>query len=115
MTYGELYISHIAKFRCGVAPLKIETGRYQSLNIEERTCFNCLSKVEDEVHVLIECPLYQDIRHELFSNIQKFNADFSSFDNIITFNYIMSHDEIAKYSAKACSDILTMRRTLICK
>lgn len=30
--------SAFAKFRCGVAPIKIETGRYESLAVEERVC-----------------------------------------------------------------------------
>ena len=107
--------SALAKFRCGVAPLRIETGRYQSLNVEDRTCFNCLTEVEDEIHVLIECPLYQDIRNELFIKIDGVNPDFSRYDNITKFNYIMSNDSKVKYSAKACSDILYKRRTLMCK
>ena len=34
------YISAYAKFRCGVAPLKIETGRYgvNRVPVEERLC-----------------------------------------------------------------------------
>lgn len=27
-----------AKFRCGVASLRIETGRYERLSVDERTC-----------------------------------------------------------------------------
>jgi hypothetical protein len=30
--------SAFAKFRCGVAPLRIETGRFENLRIEERIC-----------------------------------------------------------------------------
>ena len=43
------YRSALAKFRCGVAPLKIETGRYSSLPVIERTCFHCETEVEDEI------------------------------------------------------------------
>ena len=32
--------STLAKFRCGVAPLRIETGRYERLTLEQRVCFN---------------------------------------------------------------------------
>ena len=47
-----------AKFRCGVAPLKIKTGRYgvNRVPVEERLCEACNS-VEDEFHVLMKCPL----------------------------------------------------------
>ena len=38
------YKSAFAKFRCGVEPLKIETGRYEGILTENIICFNnCLS------------------------------------------------------------------------
>ena len=51
----------MAKFRCGVAPLRIETGRFERLPVEDRRCFNCNGLVEDELHVITVCPLYQDL------------------------------------------------------
>jgi hypothetical protein len=33
--------SAFAKFRCGVAPIRLETGRYENIRLEERCCFNC--------------------------------------------------------------------------
>ena len=54
--------SAFAKFRMGVAPLRIETGRYERLEEEQRVCFNCGDTIESEEHVLLECPLYQQIR-----------------------------------------------------
>jgi len=60
------YKRAFAKFRCGVAPLKIETGRYERVSIENRTCFNNICNVnncfENEKHVLLECPVYADLR-----------------------------------------------------
>ena len=50
--------SAFAKFRIGIAPLRIETGRYERLNEKERTCFRCSDTVESEEHVLLDCPLY---------------------------------------------------------
>ena len=48
------YKSAYAKFRCGVAPLKIETGRYEALLVENRLCFNdtCIGNnmIESEKH-----------------------------------------------------------------
>ena len=38
------------------APIKVETGRYQSLDLSERVCFHCASCIEDEEHVLMVCP-----------------------------------------------------------
>ena len=47
--------SALAKFRAGVAPLRLETGRYENLAVNQRTCFNCRDSVECERHVLLHC------------------------------------------------------------
>jgi hypothetical protein len=52
------YTSAFAKFRCGVAPLRIETGRYENKNVNERVCFICHEQIEDEKHVLLNCIKY---------------------------------------------------------
>ena len=53
----------IAKLRTSAHPLRIETGRYAlptPLPVKERTCWYCTNLVEDEVHFLITCELYQN-------------------------------------------------------
>jgi hypothetical protein len=35
-----------------VAPLRIETGRYENKNVNEPVCFICHDQIEDEKHVL---------------------------------------------------------------
>ena len=55
--------SALAKFRCGVAPLKIETGRYKGIVLEQRTCCNSKTMVEDETYVLLQCPSYNTLRN----------------------------------------------------
>ena len=47
--------SSLAKFRCGVAPLRIETGLDEMLPYDMRNCFHCVTDVETEEHVLLEC------------------------------------------------------------
>jgi hypothetical protein len=47
------YRSAFAKFRCGVTPLRIETGRYENKNVNERVCFICHDQIEYEKHVLL--------------------------------------------------------------
>ena len=37
----------MAKFRAGVAPLRIETGRYEGFPEAERKCTFCKDSVED--------------------------------------------------------------------
>ena len=56
------YKSAFDKFRCGVAPLKIETEKYEGILTENRLCFNntCHMNncIEDEKHVLLYCSVY---------------------------------------------------------
>ena len=41
------YRSAYAKFRCEVASLRVETGRYERKTVHERTCLYCTNCVED--------------------------------------------------------------------
>jgi hypothetical protein len=70
------YRSAFAKFRCGVAPLRIEIGRYENKYVNERVCFICHYQIEDEKHVLLDCPLYADLRESLFSEVKRSNVHF---------------------------------------
>jgi hypothetical protein len=107
------YRAALSKFRCGVAPLKIETGRYEALPINERICFNCSNSIEDELHVLVKCPLYSQIREALYIDICKTNDRFLMYSDSEKFIYLLSNENIVKYSAKACFDILCVRRNLL--
>ncbi len=51
--FSKTYRLALAKFRCGVAPLHIETGRYRNIPEESRVCFQCANKIENELHVII--------------------------------------------------------------
>ena len=59
--------SLLAQIRLGILPIKIETGRFRSLPVEQRLCELCeMHKVENEMHFLCECPLYHDFRETLY-------------------------------------------------
>jgi hypothetical protein len=105
--------SALAKFRCGVAPLRLETGRYEHLPVHERLCFNCNDCVEDELHVLIVCPLYDSIRGNLFNVANEVNADFSALTDSEKLCFTLSHKDLLKASAKTCLDILNLRRSYL--
>ena len=57
--------SAFAKFRHGVVPIRLETGRYENIKFEERCCFNCSNLIEDETHFILHCPVYSDFRNNL--------------------------------------------------
>ena len=69
MIIPEVHRSALCKFRRGVAPLRIETGRYEGLPLDGRFCPFCNannnSVIENESHVLLDCNFYWDIRNTL--------------------------------------------------
>lgn len=109
--------SAFAKFRCGTAPIRIETGRYENIPLENRTCFHCssanLNIIESEIHVLTECPLYCDIRTELFVHAHAEIPNFSMMSNCDKFINLFQNENLIKYCAKTCHFILTRRRNVL--
>ena len=62
--------SILAQFRCGVMPLRVESGRFTGEPVESRICRYCAkNEVENEKHFLLHCDCYNDIRHSYFNDI----------------------------------------------
>ena len=105
------YRSALAKFRCGVAPLKIETGRYVNLDVNERVCFHCNNIIEDEEHVLLHCPLYDDLRQTLFLYVTDAIPNFLTMPILDKLCILFNHE--VYITAKTCFLILQRRKYLI--
>jgi hypothetical protein len=59
--------SILAQFRCGVLPLKVETGRFQNIPLEYRLCTLCDQDVlETESHFPLFCNSYAELRYTFF-------------------------------------------------
>ena len=59
-----------SQFRLGILPLHVETGRFIGTELDQRLCSYCeLGEVEDEIHFLLYCPLYHDLRKTLFDKV----------------------------------------------
>ena len=43
--------------------------------VKETICIHC-NEVEDESHVLMHCPLYDDIRNQLILDVNNINPSF---------------------------------------
>ena len=104
--------SAYAQFRCGTAPIKLETGRYEGLPVERRTCPLCNNGVEDECHVLLVCPYYDAIRIQLFQQLSTVYDDFYTLSNSDMLKCILGckDDKSVKLCAKACHNILRIRK-----
>ena len=59
----------LTKLRGG---LRIESGRYQKIPRELRLCEVCTrGEVEDESHFMLDCSLYDDLREEMWSTLER--------------------------------------------
>ena len=59
----------LTRFRGGTNRLRIEIGRREGLEVEDRVCQFCYSGVEDEAHVMLDCNLYDDLRKEMIDRV----------------------------------------------
>ena len=89
--------SFLAQLRCGVLPIRIETGRFNGLKPEERVCQLCNSgEMEDEKHFILTCDRYTNQRQILFRHLS--NA-FNLLDSNQKFKYLITQEyrHVAKY------------------
>ena len=68
------------------------SGR-DGLALEDRHCYICTNRVEDEEHVLLHCPMYQEIRQTLFDKIITSNRDFLQKTNIEMLCFIFGYPD----------------------
>ena len=68
--YLDLRLSHrrtylFVRFKLGCHDLAIVTGRWHGVPRPERICSRCdLSALDDERHLVFECPMFEDLRRE---------------------------------------------------
>ena len=101
----------LAKARCGVAPICIETGRYENgkyLPVDQRFCQVCSEDVEDEFHILLNCPMYEDLHQILNDKACNVNVDFIEYNDTDKLKILMS-DIMSSHTAKTCKTILKRR------
>ena len=96
--------SLITKIRISAHSLAIETGRYCKPKIlaNERFCKFCKDQVEDEIHFLLHCPLYKDIRenYSIFKKVNK-EDDIKSVAFLLNPDNLVDTKQICKYLNQA--------------
>ena len=84
--------SIICKFRLSDHKLEIEKGRHHKIPAKSRLCKICNSTlVEDEKHFILQCPLYNLLRHDLFSEAAKHINNYRNLTEEQQFKEIMSN------------------------
>ena len=92
--------SLIAKLRCGILQLNIETGRFCQTPLPNRLCTICdLNLIEDEIHFICVCPAYNDERIHFYNKISNDDPHFRHKNLECKFRLIMEKagDQLAKY------------------
>ena len=71
----------------------VETGRFEGIHLAERICELCdREMIEDEIHFICVCSLYNELRNSLFEGIL---LDYPQFANLCTkdkFIYLMIYN-----------------------
>ena len=107
--------SAFCKFRCGVAPIRIETGRYEHIPEGERYCPFCNTVVEDEIHVMLDCPKYEDFRQSLLLKAFDLQINLMNLSKSDQLKVLFTHPNLIRICAKTCFNILKRRTQLLCK
>ena len=101
----------VTKLRISSHRLPVESGRYNNIPFDKRTCKLCnLNEVGNEQHYLMQCSntLLKEIRYSFIQKLHQINSSFSLFNDQDLFLYIISMKDksITKLVAKFCYDIL---------
>ena len=54
----------MTRFRFGVSDIKVHISRFKVYDVDDLKCPLCLSAVDNEVHFVLCCPAFDDLRYE---------------------------------------------------
>jgi hypothetical protein len=74
----------LIRFRISAHNVEIEKGRHQNIPLNERICKLCKLEIEDEIHLLLQCPILNLFRTEAMQQISDICKMFASFIHWIT-------------------------------
>ena len=84
--------SLLSQLRFAVVPLRIEVGRFQNEEVNERVCEICtLLEIEDEEHFVCVCPVYDQFRQILLNKAREINNQFDTLTTRDKFVYVMKN------------------------
>ena len=105
----------ISKFRIGNHKLRIETGRHSKpkIPIQDRKCIKC-NILEDELHFLVDCEIYSEIRDKLEITKPSQTESLTHFINLISYTDDNNINIISHYSviAKFLDEAITKRNAI---
>jgi hypothetical protein len=81
---------NLTKFRLSNHKLMIEVGRHMKLPKEERVCEVCNNGIEDEIHFLVNCKLYETLREPLLDICTELRPQFRYYSDQEKFIFLMT-------------------------
>ena len=103
--------SIFAQLRMGILPLRIETGRFQNLELVDRKCVYCnLDKIEDEHHFIFYCSHYSQIRAPFLKRCSEVDENFEMLDEVEKFRFVLSNEQIQLDTATFAQEAFLFRK-----
>ena len=89
----------LAKLRTSNHCLQSEIGRSQNTLLENRSCTFCSINgnhyIENEYHVVMECPLYKDIRSKFIGGVFTKDSSVLKFNRLMSTSYVPQKIDLA--------------------
>ena len=112
MNIPKYHRSLLAQFRCGILPIRIETGRYRGEPVSDRLCTLCSQdNVEDEYHFLLHCLKYSSLRTDFFNNIGYVSSPLMS--DLDCIKFLLTN--FPRQTAKFINSAYMYRQSLLCR
>ena len=105
----------ISRFRLSNHPLMIEKGRHLKIEKNERRCYFCNDRIENEEHFLVNCPLYSRQRRILEGICIENCIRYANLTDEQKFIFLMTNEneKIIKALGKYIYDSLTIRDKIV--
>ena len=110
----------MTRLRVSAHRLNIETQRFNGKNCyipeTQRVCGCCdLREKEDELHFMIKCPRYKDLREIVFREVSQQNGHFNSYLEDQKLIWLLSNEDIetSKIVARFISESMEIRSQML--
>ena len=113
MVHNHKLRSELTKLRLSNHQLMIEVGRHQKMPLENRSCPFCSEPVEDEIHFLVSCETYKDLRKPIIEKCFSLKPNFPYYTDQQKFIFIMKCPSLTFDLIKFVSNAMKKRKSLL--
>ena len=103
----------MTKLRLSDHNLLIETGRHKKIPKNKRFCPFCPQKVEDEIHLMVECTCYLYLRQITWQRVTDNIPKYRYLNTLQKFIFILTRDDLLETVAKFIEMAFELRSFLL--